>query len=365
RLMNPYIILKKDGFDIMFTGIITEKIMDALQQDELIGSFVTLEEASHEISKITGAYKNDDIDLTILLTHIGYESDIELAKIIKPECGVDMIIGGHSHTVLEKPTEVNNILIAHAGVGSNQIGRFDITVDDDTNSIIDYKWKLIPIDDKIAKPDIELIKFIDSFKTVVDSKYNTIVCKFAQELTHPKREIETDLGNLLADAYASVAESDVVLVGSGSIRVKKMGPLVTLGNLKECFPYDDSITRFTVTGKQLKRIFAHIMRNENMDGEGECYQVNNGIEATFDKSVNKLISLKINNKSVKNDDIIKIALFEYHIINSEDYLNITEEELRENKNSKVITTSAQSVLEEYLRNHQNIEKPVGGRLIYK
>jgi len=107
------------------------------------------------------------------------------------------------------------------------------------------------------------------------------------------------------------------------------------------------------------------MRNENMDGEGECYQVNNGIEATFDKSVNKLISLKINNKSVKNDDIIKIALFEYHIINSEDYLNITEEELRENKNSKVITTSAQSVLEEYLRNHQNIEKPVGGRLIYK
>lgn len=364
RLMNPYLILKKDGFDIMFTGIITEKVMDCLQQDELIGSFVTLEEASHEVSKITGAYKNDDIDLTILLTHIGYESDIELAKIIKPECGVDMIIGGHSHTVLDKPTEVNNILIAQAGVGSNQVGRFDITVDDDTNSIVDYKWKLIPIDEKIAKPDKELLKFIDSFKTVVDSKYNTIVCKFSQELANPKREIETDLGNLLADAFNAISESDITLVGSGSIRVKKLGPLVTLGNLKECFPYDDTITRFTITGKQLKKIFSHIMRNENMDGEGECYQVNNGVEAKFDKATNKLISLKFNKKTVKADDSFKIALFAYHIANAKDYLDVSEEELRANKNSKVIATSAQSVLEEYLRNHQNIEKPTGGRLIF-
>jgi 5'-nucleotidase len=44
------------------------------------------------------------------LTHIGFESDIELAKILKPDWGVDMIIGGHSHTVLEKPARINNIL---------------------------------------------------------------------------------------------------------------------------------------------------------------------------------------------------------------------------------------------------------------
>jgi 5'-nucleotidase/UDP-sugar diphosphatase len=116
RLMQPYIILKKAGFDILFTGIITEKVMDSLKQDELISSFVTLEDASREVGKILNAYKNDDIDLTILLTHIGFESDIQLANLLKSEWGVDIIIGGHSHTIMEKPAKSNNILIAQAGV---------------------------------------------------------------------------------------------------------------------------------------------------------------------------------------------------------------------------------------------------------
>ena len=84
RLMQSHLILKKAGFDVLFTGIITEKVMDSLKQDELISSFVSLEEASKEIEKICNAYKNDDIDLTIILTHIGFDSDLELAKLISP-----------------------------------------------------------------------------------------------------------------------------------------------------------------------------------------------------------------------------------------------------------------------------------------
>ncbi|MCX6643504.1 MAG: metallophosphoesterase, partial [Candidatus Bathyarchaeota archaeon] len=153
RMMRPYLTIKKAGFEILFTGIITEKVMDTLKNDPLISSFVTLEDASIEIGKIANAYKNDDIDLTILLTHIGFESDLELAKLMKPEWGVDIIIGGHSHTILEKPAIENGIMIAQAGVGTDQIGRFDVLVDDDTNSVVDYKWQLIPIDENIAEPD--------------------------------------------------------------------------------------------------------------------------------------------------------------------------------------------------------------------
>ena len=108
RLMQPYLIINKAGFDILFTGIITEKVMDSIKQDELIGSFVTLEEASNEVGRITNAYKGDDIDLTVLLTHIGFESDVKLAEILRPEWGVDLIIGGHSHTILKKPAMVND-----------------------------------------------------------------------------------------------------------------------------------------------------------------------------------------------------------------------------------------------------------------
>ena len=365
RLMNPYKIIRKDGFDILFTGIITEKVIESLKLDKLIGSFITLEEASREVGKICNAYKNDDIDLTILLTHIGFDSDKELAAMLKPEWGVDMIIGGHSHTFLEKPEVVNNILISQAGVGSDQIGRYDILVDDNTNSIVDYKWQLIPIDDKIAEPDEELMKFIQSFKSDVDRKYNTIVCKLSRKLTHPRREVETELGNLIADLFAQVCQCDVMLVGSGSIRSKELGPIVTLGDLKACFPYDDSLNRFKITGKQLKKIFSHIMRKENRNSEGECYQVNSSVNAVYDENAGKLESLKINGEEVKSDSFYSICLQGYHLSNCEHNLDITEEELTKSGQSKVMSTSATEVLEECMRNNQNVSREVEGRLVYK
>ncbi len=365
RLMRPYVILRKAGFDIMFTGIITEKVLDSIRQDSLIGSFISLEEASAEVGKITNAYKNDDIDLTILLTHIGFDSDIELAKLLKPEWGVDMIIGGHSHTILEEPLKVNDILISQAGVGSDQLGRFDIVVDDDTNSIVEYRWKLIQIDDKIAEPDKALQDYIDSFKETVDRKYNTIVCKLGKKLTHPLREIETSLGNLIADAFADIAECDVMLVGSGSIRVKELGPLVTLRDLRSCFPYDDSLNRFTIDGKKLKKIFSHIMRKDNRNGEGECYQINSKLKAVYDDSSGKLLSLDVSGEPVSDSGFYTICMQGYHHNNCASYLNISNEELIENKNHKVISTSAQEVLEEYLKNNNNLNSKVEGRLVYR
>jgi 5'-nucleotidase len=365
RLMQPFIILRKAGFDILFTGIITEKVMDSLKQDPLIGSFVTLEEASQEVGKITNAYKNDDIDLTILLTHIGYESDLELASLLDPEWGVDLIIGGHSHTVLEKPSDINNILITQAGVGSDQIGRFDIIVDDDTNSIIEYKWQLIPIDNNLAEPDTKLQEFIDSFKEEVDRKYNTIICKLAKEHTHPRREEETSLGNLIADAFAEVAESEVLLLGSGSIRSTKLGPLVTLRDLLTCFPYDDTLTRYTVTGESLTRIFNHILRPENRNSEGECYQVNRRVQAVYNEKESLLESLKVDNENVVPDNKYTIGLQGFHFSSSENYLNITNQELLGSGKHKVVSTSTKQALEEYLRNNQNISRNVEGRILIK
>jgi len=364
RLMKPYHIINKAGFDIMFIGVITEKIMDSLSKDHLISSFVTLEEASHEIGNITGAYKNDDIDLTILLTHIGFDSDIELAKMLKPEWGIDMIIGGHSHTVLDKPACINNILIAQAGVGSDQIGRFDITVDDDTNSIVEYKWQLVPIKEGIAEPDKYLTEFIDSFKKKVDDKYGSILTKFSFKLLHQQREVETALGNLLADIVAEVAECDIALVGSGAIRTKELGPVVTLGDFRKCFPYDDTITKFHINGAQVKNIFSRFMRSENRNGEGECYQINKGVRAVYNNKNNLLESFEINGVPIKDSDTFSICIFGYHLANCKEYLGMSEAELKQMKGGKIITTSGQGLFEEYLTQHQNMKSEVEGRLVY-
>ncbi|MCL5985306.1 MAG: bifunctional metallophosphatase/5'-nucleotidase [Actinobacteria bacterium] len=365
RLMIPYVIINKAGFDILFTGIITEKVMDTISMDRDVGSFISLQEACAEVGKITNAYKNDDIDLTILLTHIGFDSDKELAAMLNPNWGVDLIIGGHSHTILDKPEKVNGIYIAQAGVGTDQVGRFDIIVDDDTNSIVEYEWQLIPIDDDIAEPDAELQKYINSFKEVVDRKYNTIICKLAEKLTHPLREEETTLGNLIADAFAECANADVMFLGSGSVRVKELGPLVTLGNFISCFPYDDTLTRFTVTGEKLKRIFSHIMRPDNRTGEGECYQISKGVKAVYNDSKKQLELLVIKEEPVSDTQTYKICLQGYHYNDSAKNLNITNDELIETENLKVVSTSAQEVLEEFLRNNQNVSSRIEGRLVYK
>jgi len=364
RLMQPYLILPMAGLDVMFIGIITEKVVDALKSDPDISSFITLEEAASEVGKITNAYQNDDIDLTILLTHIGFESDCELAAMLDPAWGVDMIIGGHSHTILEQPAIVNDILITQAGVGTDQIGRFDIVVDDDTNSIVEHRWQLIPVTCDLAEPDHDLEEYIQSFKSEIDAKYNAIVCKLARELTHPLREVETSLGNLFADAIVESEGFDVMLLGSGSIRQKQLGPLVTKGSFISCFPYNDSLTRYTVTGAQLAQMFARFMRAENRNGEGECYQVNSAVRATYNESEERLISLEIDGAPVSLDARYKVGLQGYHAKNAGTYLGVSPEEMAENAPPKVVSTSTQDVLLEWLQTHQNVSRSVEGRLRY-
>lgn len=364
RLMQPYLIKRIDGFDVMFIGIITESVMDSLRRDSQIGTFITLEDAAKEVGRICDAYKHDDIDLTVLLTHIGFESDKELAAMLKPEWGVDMILGGHSHTLLEQPVMVNNILIAQASVGTDQIGRFDILVDDDTNSIVEWKWELVPIASGEIQPDDDLQKFIDSFREVVDQKYNSLLCRTVQTLTHPRREIETALGNLFADIFAENAGCDVAFIGSGSIRGKEIGPVLTLRDLRQIFPYDEVYTRFTITGEQLLGIFQHIMRAENRTGEGECYQVNKGVRAVYDEGLGRLLSLEVKGKPVDPSGLYTIAMSDYHYSNSYKNLGISAEDLTARGAPKVTATSMLSVAEEYLRNHQNLSSQVEGRLVY-
>jgi 5'-nucleotidase/UDP-sugar diphosphatase len=362
--MQSHLILKKAGFDVLFTGIITEKVMDSLKQDELISSFVTLEEASREVEKICNLYKNDDIDLTVILTHVGFESDLELAKLIAPEAGVDIIIGGHSHTILEQPAVVNGILIVQAGVGTDQIGRLDIVVDDDSNKIVDYTWRLIPIDNNLAKSDPKLDRFISGFQDAVDFKYKAIAGKFAVPLTHPNREVETSLGNLVADAFAQRAECDVALVGSGSIRSKELGPIVTLKDLHSCFPFDDSLSRYMITGFQLRTIFSHIMRAGNRNGEGECFQVNSAVKAVYDEKQKELLSLIVKGSEVLPDTFYTVCLQGYHFNNSTANLNLSHEQLSQACNPKLVSTSAQDIIIGYVQNNQNIKKQVEGRITY-
>ena len=107
------------------------------------------------------------------------------------------------------------------------------------------------------------------------------------------------------------------------------------------------------------------MRTENRNSEGECYQVNSRIHAIYDDSLHDLVSLKIDGAPVSDGGFYSLCLQGFHVGNSDAYLNISNEELLKSGRSKVISTSAQEVLEEYLRNHQNITRTIEGRLVYQ
>ena len=237
-------------------------------------------------------------------------------------------------------------------------------VDDDTNSVVEWKLQLIPIDEDIAEPDLRMAEFIESFKDIVYRKYSVIITKFSEKLTHPLREEESSLGNLMADAIADTTQADVVLLGAGSVRVKELGPAVSLMDFMACFPYDDSLTRYMLSGAALKKAFARWMRPENRDGEGECYQVNAGVRAVYSNSARGLESLELRGVPVADDGTYSIILQGYHAKNAKPYLDLDPADLAANGPGKVAATSAQTVLKEWLAGHQNESRKVEGRLTY-
>ena len=199
RLFNSHYIKEIDGMRVMFIGILTEEVLKNTKSEKVVGTLIDIQDAATEVAKICDAYKDEDVDLTVLLTHIGFEEDKRLAEALDPACGVDLIIGGHSHTLLEEPCVVAGIPIVQAAVGTDQIGRFDLKIDTENNCIDSYTWQCIPITDKLCPRDEALEKLVTEYKDYTDDKYGKILTRFPCAYTHPKRNMETELGDLLTE----------------------------------------------------------------------------------------------------------------------------------------------------------------------
>ncbi len=364
RMFQPFWIAHIDGMKVLFIGIITEEVLAATKNEDLIGSFVDIGEAAREVGNICNAYNAIDIDFTVLLTHIGFEEDKKLAALLDPAWGVDVIIGGHSHTFLTEPAKVNDIYIVQAGTGTDQIGRFDIMVDTDRNAIDTFTWRLVPIDDAHCPRDEELERFILHYKDATAEKYDRIITRFACELGHPKRNQETPLGDLIADILRDSFGIDLMLMGSGAIRSYSLGPVVHYADLVECLPYDDAAYLLRVTGAQLKRMLRHILRDEAFQGEHtEFYQFSHGMRIVWSRSAGQFRELTLDGQPLHDDRLYSVAVQKYHYNNLKDFLNISLDEVEKNGKIRVLSTSVRDVIEEYLTVNQHLSRTVEGRLV--
>ena len=365
RLFNSHFIKEIDGMRVMFIGILTEEVLKNTKSEGVVGTLIDIQDAASEISKICDAYRTEDVDLTVLLTHIGIEEDKKLAEALDPACGIDIIIGGHSHTLLEEPCVVAGIPVVQAAVGTDQIGRFDIMVDTDKNCIDSYTWQCIPITEENCPRDEALEKVVSEYKDYTDEKYGRILTRFPRAYTHPKRNMETELGNLLAECMRDQIGADLVLIGSGSIRKTSLGPAVTVRDFLEIFPFAEPAFGFRLTGKQLRHIVTFMLREDSfLDSEhNEWFQFSKGFCCEFDRKNHQVISLKMNGKEVGDEDMFTVVMQKFFFENIGDFLDLPSEEIEKNGRPIEVATKAPNLLEEYFKDHESIKLDDEQRLI--
>ena len=362
RIFTPYINVEVGGMKIMFIGILTDEVLASTKGEKIIGSFIDLESAAKEVGIICDNYRTVRTDMTVLLTHIGLENDIKLAGLLDPDWGVNLIIGGHSHTFMEKPEVVNGIPIVQAGTGTSVIGQIDIQFDPDEKTIEEFKWKCVPVNEDTAPVDEIMADLIDSYRTQTDTKYKRVVTRWARKLTHPSREQETEMGNLYADLMAWEASFDVMLFGSGSIRKKELGPVIEYQDMIENTPFDGPIYMVEVTGEQLRRICMHLMRDDAWVGETEFYQFSSALRLTYRKSTHTIEELTFKGEPVTDDMRIKLGIQDYHYNNFDAFFGVPLEEVKKNMRPRVVATSQNNIIEEYFVTNDALDAHVDGRI---
>ncbi|MBR2769131.1 MAG: 5'-nucleotidase C-terminal domain-containing protein [Solobacterium sp.] len=363
RLFRPYRNARTGPFKVLVIGILTEDVIASTRSEKVIGTFIDVDEAAREVGIICDNYRTTDTDITVLLTHIGIEEDRKLAERLNPGCGVDFIIGGHSHTYMEQPEIINGIPIVQAYTGTDQIGRFDIRYDDEEKQIVSWEWKTIPVNEHLCGEDPIMKELIGRYQNETDLKYRRVVTRFARKLTHPTRIQETELGNLYADMLQDDSSFDLMIIGSGSIRKEELGPIVEYQDMLENTPFDDALWMLEATGEQLKRMVLYILRDDAWLGHTEFYQYSKGMHIRYNRTTHELKEFTFHDKPIEPEDRITFAVQNYHYVNFDDFFGVPLEEIKKNRKARMVAISVNNIFEEYLSVHQGLDARVEGRIV--
>lgn len=202
-LVKAYIIMEKEGIKIGIFGLMGK---DAAEKAPFASpvKFRDPIEIAKEMVKVLR--EKEKVDMVICLSHSGVrkkKSRSEDEILAKEVQGIDVIVGGHSHTRLEKPIVVNSTLILQAGEYGKYVGVLDLLWEKGKAKPKNYR--LIDIDAKIPG-DMTLQKKIESFIDIIDrdvlKPVNLSSRKVIGQTAFDLRivEDESNLGNFIADS---------------------------------------------------------------------------------------------------------------------------------------------------------------------
>ena len=234
--VRDYIVLTKGDVRIAVLGVFGKDSLECAPTCVL--KFKDISEAAAEtVQKIR---ENEEVDMIVCVSHSGTsenerKSEDEILAKSVPE--IDLIISGHTHTVLAEPIRHGSTYIVSCGEYGKNLGSLSMRQDADGRWILET-YELIPITENIV-PDPSIQEKIDDFMEVVDATYlssfhlytdqvlaqNSV--NFALSETLYNVVGEHNLGSILSDAFTYAVESaadfdghsvDVSIVPSGCVR---------------------------------------------------------------------------------------------------------------------------------------------------
>jgi 2',3'-cyclic-nucleotide 2'-phosphodiesterase (5'-nucleotidase family) len=296
------IIKQVDGQKVGFFGLTTEETKDISSP----GS-IEFENYLEEAEKAVKAFKGMGVNKIVAVSHIGYDdnaaydNDLTLAAKVK---GIDVIVGGHSHTQLDAPVVVDKddkgktkepTVIVQGYQYSDYLGTIDVEFDKQ-GKIVGQAGQLIKLSEK--QDDAEAAKVLETYsskiKELKETKTGATAVKAletprdAGDATKPSvRKNETELGNLITDGMLSKAkefnkDTAIAFQNGGGIRAGIDQGEITLGEILTVLPFGNTLATMKLTGAEINEALEHSVSLAPKENGGFLHV--SGMKFTYDSS---------------------------------------------------------------------------------
>lgn len=292
----PAIIKEIQGEKVGIIGLTTPESAVLASPGENIQFADEVESARQQVE----ALEAQGINKIIVLSHLGYTVDQDLAKAVE---GIDIIVGGHSHTQLNEAEvlhkEAEPTLIVQTGEYNKYLGQLDVVFNGE-GVLTAWQDKLISLDAKndageyLIKGDAESEAKLKEYEAPLEELKQTVIGKTLVDLDGERNHVrtqETNLGDLVADGMRAkvmsiVKESDVAgyvtIQNGGGIRASIGAGDITLGHLLTTMPFGNNLSALKMTGEEIvAALESGVSGVEN--GEGRFPQVS-GMRFYYDST---------------------------------------------------------------------------------
>jgi 5'-nucleotidase/UDP-sugar diphosphatase len=221
-----------------------------------------------------------EADIIIAVSHSGDKVDELIASEVP---GVDVIIGGHSHSRLPfgqifwhsdelKSQEVNGTIVVQAGQWGGELGRLDLLFNKDgqgTWHVERYRASLIPVTADIPE-DKSVAAVVDRYWKPIAAYHGEVIGQAAADFV----ERGDDLApyNLVTDSVRETFGTEIELENMGGVRAPLVKGKITRADLVDMDPFDNTIVTFKISGRRLKEV----LRSERPAVSGLRYRIENG-----------------------------------------------------------------------------------------